>query len=242
MPKSSKPTTKHLPKDLKILHEDRDMLVVNKPPGLLSIATDKEKMRSVYYMLTDYVRKGNAKSMKRIFVVHRLDRAASGILVFAKTPEAKRALQDQWHEASKKYLAVVHGHFTKQSDTISSYLAENSMHLVYSTLSTSQGKLSKTAFKVLKESKSLSLLEIDLLTGRKHQIRVHMADCIHPIVGDKKYGKGKPSHKRLALHAFSISFKHPYSGKPCKFETGIPAYFQKLVGGVGREQASPVIK
>ena len=235
MPRSSKPTTRHLPRDLVILHEDRDMLVVDKPPGLLTIATDEEKTRTAYFMLTDYVRKGCAKSPKRIFIVHRLDRDASGILVFAKSAQAKWSLQEQWHEATKKYLAVVHGHFDKPSDTISSHLAENRTHRVYSTSDKREGKLSRTAYKVLKETKALSLLEIDLLTGRKHQIRVHLADSGHPIVGDKKYGDGKPSRKRLALHAFSIFFHHPYSGKPCSFETGIPAYFQKLVGSVERQ-------
>jgi len=228
--KSSKPTTKHLPKDLKIIYEDRDILVVDKPPGLLTIATEKEKKRTAYYMLTDYVRKGSSKSKKRLFIVHRLDRDASGLLVFAKTGEAKRTLQDNWEDAKKKYLAVVEGHFEKKSDIITSYLAEDKSHRVYSTSNKQEGKLSKTAYKVVKTSKYLSLVEINLLTGRKHQIRVNMADSGHPIVGDKRYCKGKPRHKRLALHAFSLSFKHPYNGKPCNFETEMPTFFKKLVG------------
>ncbi len=232
MSKSSKPTTKHLPKDLVILHEDRDILVVDKPPGLLTIATQDQKTRTAYYMLTDYVRKGCAKSNNRLFIVHRLDRDASGILVFAKSVQAKETLQKEWSDARKKYLAVVHGHFKTPADTLSSYLTENRQFRVYSTPDTKIGKFSETAYKVIKETPTLSLLEIDLLTGRKHQIRVHLADSGHPIVGDKKYGKGKPAHKRLALHAFSLSFLHPYSGKPCHFETGIPPYFRDLVGGM----------
>ena len=213
-----------------ILYEDRDILLVDKPPGLLTIATDDEKTRTAYYMLTDYVRKGCAKSKNRIFIVHRLDRDASGILIFAKSAQAKQALQEQWHEATKIYLAVVHGHFDKPSGTISSHLTENKEYRVYSTSDKNVGKLSRTAYKVLKKSRALSLLEVDLLTGRKHQIRVHLADSGHPIVGDKKYGEAKSPHKRLALHAFSIAFNHPYSGKPCCFETGVPAYFRKLIG------------
>ncbi len=219
-----------MPKDLRILYEDRDILLVDKPPGLLTIATDDEKTRTAYYMLTDYVRKGCAKSKNRIFIVHRLDREASGILVFAKNVQAKQALQDQWNEVSKIYLAVVHGHFDKPSGTISSHLAENKTYHVYSTSDKNEGKFSRTAYKVLKESRALSLLEIDLLTGRKHQIRVHLAESGHAIVGDRKYGDGKSPHKRLALHAFSIAFHHPFSGKPCRFEVDVPAYFRKLIG------------
>jgi RluA family pseudouridine synthase len=233
--RSSKPTTKHLPKDLRILHEDRDMLVVDKPPGLLTMGTDKEKANTAYFMLTDYVRKGYAKSNKRLFIVHRLDRDASGILVFAKTAQAKQSLQGRWSEGTKKYLTVVHGHLNKPSDTIASYLTENKAHRVYSTPNQKEGKLSRTAYQVLKETEDLSLLEIYLLTGRKHQIRVHLADRGHPIVGDKKYGDGKPLHKRLALHAFSLSFPHPFSGNPCEFETPMPSYFKSLVGNGARE-------
>jgi RluA family pseudouridine synthase len=234
LPKSSKPTTKHLPKDLVILYEDRDILVVDKPAGLLTIATEGEKTNTAYYLLTDYVRKGYAKSLKRLFIVHRLDRDVSGILIFAKTAEAKETLQTQWPDVTKKYLAVVHGLFEKQADTLSSYLTENREFHVYSTLDKSVGKHSRTAYKVLKEKGNLSLLEIELLTGRKHQIRVHMADCRHPIVGDKKYGEGKQAYPRLALHAFSIAFLHPYNSKPLYFETSIPAYFNELVGNIER--------
>jgi RluA family pseudouridine synthase len=226
----SRPNTKHLPKGLVVIHEDSAILVVDKPPGMLTVGTATEKSRTVYFALTDYVRKGYSKSKKRIFIVHRLDRDASGILVFAKSEEAKFYLQSHWQEAKKKYVAVVHGKFEKSSETITSYLAENRAHFVYSTADTSKGKLSHTAYRVLKETSDFSLLEVDLLTGRKHQIRVHLADNGHPIVGDKKYGDGNRSHKRLALHALSISIRHPISGRECTFETNVPAYFSKLVG------------
>lgn len=226
---------------LVLLHEDRDILVVDKPSGLLTIGTERERERTAYYILTDYVRKGCARSRNRIFIVHRLDRESSGLLVFAKTEEAKRCLQGQWNETTKRYLAVVHGRMEKRSGTITSYLAENKAHFVYSTSDTRWGKLSHTAYEVLKVTKDLSLLEVDLLTGRKNQIRVHLAEDGHPIVGDRKYGEGNDAHKRLALHARSISFRHPFSGRPLAFETEIPAYFTTLVGRVSivREPAVP---
>ena len=217
---------------LVILHEDRDIIVVDKPPGLLTIGTDREKSRTAYFILTDYVHKGWARSRKRIFIVHRLDRESSGILIFAKSEDAKFCLQKRWNETKKQYLAVVHGGFEKKLDTITSYLAENKAHVVYSTSDRRRGKLSHTAYRVLKETRGLSLLEVDLLTGRKNQIRVHLAESGHPIVGDRKYGAGNEAHKRLALHARSISLRHPCSGRQLTFETEIPAYFTKLVGRV----------
>ena len=230
MSKRSGPNTKYLPKGLGILHEDRDILVVNKPAGLLTVSTDTERERTVYFSLTDYVRKGSARSRKRIFVVHRLDRGTSGVLIFAKTAEAKVALQERWPETRKKYLALVHGRCEKRAETIESYLAENQARMVYSTGNPKKGRLARTAYKVIKTADDHTLLEVDLLTGRKNQIRVHLAGIGHPVVGDRKYGKGNKSDKRLALHAHSISFRHPFSGQPCVFEAPAPGYFYKLVG------------
>ena len=222
-----------------LLHEDRDILVVDKPAGLLTMGTDSDKTRTAYFILTDYVRKGYSKSRNRIFIVHRLDRETSGILIFAKNIEAKLCLQDQWRETEKKYLAVVHGQCDRKAETISTYLAENKARVVYSTSDTTKGKLARTAYKVLKQTKDLALLEVDLLTGRKHQIRVHLAGIGHAVVGDEKYGKGDRGHLRLALHARSISFKHPFSGKQLTFETKVPVYFNQLVGNVDRRLWSP---
>ena len=236
MHKHSRPGARYLPRGLEIIHEDRDILVVDKPAGLLTVGTDTDKTRTAYFILTDYVRKGYSKSRNRIFIVHRLDRETSGILVFAKNIEAKLRLQDQWKETKKKYLAVVHGRCDRKSDTITTYLAENRAHFVYSTSDTRKGKLSRTAYIVLKETKDFALLEVDLLTGRKHQIRVHLAGIGHAVVGDEKYGKGDRGRARLALHAGSISFKHPFSGKQVTFETKAPAYFTQLVGNLDRSQ------
>ena len=129
----------------------------------------------------------------------------------------------------KKYLAVVHGQFNDKAGTITSYLAENKTYVVYSTKDTAKGKLSHTAYKVIKETEHFSLLEINLITGRKNQIRVHLADRGHPVVGDEKYGKADKLYKRLALHAKSVSFNHPYSGKRLTFETKFPGYFGYLL-------------
>lgn len=232
MRKHSRPGAKLLPRGLSILYEDRDILVVDKPAGLLTIATDREKRRTAYYILTDYVRKGYSKSRNRIFIVHRLDRETSGVLVFAKTAEAKLSLQNQWKTTEKKYLAVVHGRCARESGTITTHLAENKAHFVYSTSDREIGKLSHTAYEVLKDAKGFTLLEVRLLTGRKHQIRVHLAGIGHAVVGDQKYGKEDLGHPRLALHALSLSFKHPFSGKQVAFETAVPAYFTQLVGSV----------
>ena len=230
MPKNKKPSTRHQPKGIVILHDDRDILVVNKSAGLLTMGTEREKENTAYYRLTDYVRKGNSKSRKRIFVVHRLDRDVSGVLVFAKTIEAKETLQGQWEDAEKKYLAIVYGTPEEEEEIISSYLTENKALITYSTSDTTKGKLSRTAYKVLKETKKFSLLEINLLTGRKNQIRAHLSEMGHPIVGDKKYGRKDKEHKRLALHAKSLTFKHPFNGKQLTFTTPPPRFFARLMG------------
>ena len=221
---------KRQPKGLTILHEDKDILVVEKPAGLLTIGTERNKSRTVHYLLNDYVRKGNPKSRNRVYVVHRLDQDTSGILLFAKSEPAKKFLQEHWEQTDKYYLAIVQGQLTPEEGMISTYLAENTAHKVYSTADTTKGKLSRTAYKVVKKTKALSLVEIHLLTGRKHQIRVHFAEKGHPVVGDSKYGRGKIGSKRLALHARSIIFTHPFSGKQMTFDTGMPGDFVRLLG------------
>ena len=215
---------------IEIVYEDRDVLVVDKPPGLLTMSTDTEKEKTAYYILTDYVRKGYIKSRNRIFIVHRLDRDTSGLVIFAKNERAKFSLQGQWDKTDKRYIAIVHGILPDKSGTIATYLTESNARVVHSTTNKSIGKLSTTAYRVLKETNGYSLLEVGLVTGRKNQIRVHFAEKGHPVVGDKKYGKRDDTHKRLALHARSISFIHPFSGRRLAFETKVPAYFTGLVG------------
>jgi RluA family pseudouridine synthase len=219
---------KRQPGGMTILHEDKDIIVVVKPAGLLTIGTEREKSRTAHYLLNDYVRKGNPKSHNRVYVVHRLDQDTSGILLFAKSEQAKKFLQENWQHTEKHYLAIVHGHLTAKEARISSHLVENKAQKVYSTPDPAKGKLSHTDYKVLKESKGFSLLEINLLTGRKHQIRVHFAEKGHPVAGERKYGNKLSSSKRLALHARSISFTHPFNHKKMTFDTGVPEDFVRL--------------
>jgi len=241
--KRSRSNTKFLPKGLVILYEDRDILVVDKPAGLLTVATKTDKLRTVHFALTDYIRKGSAKSRKEIYVVHRLDKQTSGVLIFAKTETAKVNLQGGWKKTEKEYLAVVHGKFTERTGTITSRLTENkTSQVVYATNDTTTGKLSHTAYKVLRESKTFSLLEVHPLTGRKNQIRVHLADTGHPVVGDRKYGKANERCDRMALHARSIAFNHPFSGRRLVFEAEVPEYFDKLVGRIDRERTEVLLE
>lgn len=224
-----KPPAKYQPRGLSILYEDRDILVVDKECGLLTVSTDKVRDNTAYFRLNSYVRKGNQKSRNQVFIVHRLDRDTSGVLVFAKNEEAKRFLQAEWHDFTKKYYAVVCGTLPEKEGVISSYLVENSAHKVYSVNDPTKGKLAKTGYKVLQECNKYSLLEIDLFTGRKNQIRVHCAEGGFPVAGDKAYGQKDPGIKRLMLHAGSLTILHPHTKEEMTFETGIPEYFKALV-------------
>jgi len=223
------PPKRFQPRGLSILYEDRDILVVDKISGLLTVSTQKVRDNTAYFLLNTYVRKGNQKSRNRVFIVHRLDRDTSGILIFAKNENAKRYLQEEWHGFTKKYYAVVQGKLPEKQGLITSYLAENSAHRVYSVSDPEKGKLAKTGYKVLRESKKYSLLEIDLHTGRKNQIRVHFSEKGCPVAGDKIYGEKEKGIKRLTLHAASITILHPHTKEKMTFETEIPVYFKSLV-------------
>ena len=217
------------PKGLTILYEDRDILVVDKASGLLTVSTDKVRENTAYYLLTDYVRKGNQKSNNRVFIVHRLDRDTSGVIVFAKNEHAKRYLQGEWQGFQKKYCALVHGTLPEKEGVITSYLTENRAHKMYSVADPQKGKIARTGYKVLRESAEYSLLEIDLLTGRKNQIRVHLSDRGCPVVGDNKYGTKKRGIKRLTLHAAAITLVHPHSKEQMTFTAKVPACFEALM-------------
>ena len=225
----NKPSKKHAPKGLAILYEDQAILVVSKINGLLTVSTDREKEKTAHYFLNDYVKKGNARSTNRVYIVHRLDRDTSGILVFAKNEKVKRYLQDEWATFNKKYFAVVHGKLQDKEGVITSYLVENKLHRMYSVDDSEKGKFAKTGYKVLKGSGKFSLLEIELFTGRKNQIRVHLAEKGHPVVGDKMYGRSEKGIKRLALHAASLTISHPLTNEQMVFETEVPLYFKTLV-------------
>lgn len=223
------PPKRYQPKGLSILYEDRDILVVDKVNGLLTVSNEKIRENTAYYLLNTYVRKGNQKSRNQVFIVHRLDRDTSGIIVFAKNENAKRYLQEKWQGFEKKYYAVIHGTLPMKEGVLTSYLAENRAHKMYSVDDPQKGKLAKTGYKVLRESKKYSLLEIILLTGRKNQIRVHFAEKGCPVAGDKKYGEKIKGIKRLTLHATSITILHPYTKEKMTFKTKVPAYFVSLV-------------
>ena len=219
-----------LPYGLNILYEDDDLLAVNKPAGLLTVETVTEKNRTVYEILTEYVKKGQARSRNQVFTVHRLDQWTSGVILFAKSRAVMDCLKDRWDETRKTYLTVVHGQLEEKEGEISSFLAENSRNHVYSTPDRTKGKLARTAYKVLKETPRYSLLEINLLTGRKNQIRVHMADLGHPVVGDRKYGDDADGFPRFALHSWFLRFPHPRKNETIVLAAEVPTCFRGLVG------------
>lgn len=220
--------SKHQPMGLEIIHEDRDIIVVNKAAGLLTMGTGRDGGRTAHAALMEYVKKGNPKSRERVFIVHRLDRDTSGAVVFARSEEAKRYLQDNWESAEKTYLAFVDGHPEPEKGEISSYLTENDARRVFATKNTRIGKLSVTRYQVIKRVKERSLLEVTLLTGRKNQIRVHLADKGWPIVGDSKYGFKIRDNKRLALHSYKLSFDHPWKKVRMEFEAPVPNTFYAM--------------
>ncbi|WP_077616545.1 RluA family pseudouridine synthase [Caenibacillus caldisaponilyticus] len=210
---------------LRILYEDDDLIVVDKASGLLTIASDKEKERTAYRQLMTYVQKGHPD--RRIFIVHRLDRDTSGVLVFAKKADVKERLQNEWKTLvfERRYVALVEGEVKKPSGTITSWLKESKTHLMYSSNRPGDGKKAVTHYKVIRANRSFSLLDVRLETGRKNQIRVHMKDIGHPVVGDKKYGATSKAIGRLGLHARVLAFKHPTTGETLRFETPIPEAF-----------------
>lgn len=225
----SKIPKKYQPKGFEIIYEDRDIIVGNKAAGFLTVSALWNKENTVHSALNQYVRKGNSKSRKCVYVVHRLDQDTTGVLVFAKTEEAQIFLKDNWKNTIKTYYGIVHGRFAKKSGTISSYLIEDEKYVVHSTQDSSNGKLSHTEYTVIKETDKFSLLKINLLTGRKNQIRVHLADAGHPVVGDAKYGRSAKCYRHLALHAQSITLTHPFNGKRLTFEVPLPEYFNTLM-------------
>ena len=221
---SKVPEVIHYP-GITILFEDESLIVIEKEAGILSIATDKETDKTAYSMLSQHVKKADPKN--KIFVVHRLDRETSGVMLFAKSLEIQSILQEDWKKTimERTYLAVVEGVFEKQEGTVTSYLRESKALIVYSSQDPDSGQKAVTHYKVLKQKDGFALLEINLETGRKNQIRVHMQDLGHSIVGDKKYGATTSPLKRLGLHAKVLSFRHPKTGKVVRFETEIPYKF-----------------
>ncbi|MDB5083768.1 MAG: pseudouridine synthase, RluA family protein [Bacilli bacterium] len=211
---------------LRILYEDEHIIVIEKDAGLLSIASANEVEMTAYRQLMAHVRAADPDN--RIFVVHRLDRDTSGVMLFAKSEEIKHALQNSWQEAvhERTYIALVEGMVKKSEGTVSSWLKESKTLKMYSSERPNDGQHAVTHYKLLQSSRSFSLLEVQLETGRKNQIRVHMQDIGHPIVGDKKYGSKSKMIGRLGLHARTLEFTHPVTGDVMRFDSGIPKKFR----------------
>lgn len=213
-------------KGIKVVYEDEYLIAVEKASGVLSIATNKEREKTAYNIVKNYVKSRNP--LEKLFIVHRLDRETSGVMIFAKTEEIQQILQTNWQDMvlERSYVAVVEGKVEKNSDTIISYLKENSAFVTFSSDKEIEGsKKAITHYTVLKRSKGFSLVEAKIETGRKNQIRVHMQSLGHSVVGDKKYGATTNPLGRLGLHAKSIIFKHPKTGKILSFQTPIPIKF-----------------
>ncbi|MCM3131196.1 RluA family pseudouridine synthase [Paenibacillus polysaccharolyticus] len=210
---------------INILHEDDDIIVIRKEAGLLSIAADKSDDLTAYRQLMSHVRRTN--ELNRIFIVHRLDRDTSGVMMFAKSEEVQQQLQNNWKEnvQDRVYVALVEGAVAQEEGTISSWLKETKTLKMYSSSRPNDGQHAVTHYKRLKSNREFSLLEVRLETGRKNQIRVHMEDLGHPIAGDRKYGARTRDLGRLGLHARVLSFIHPTTGKLMTFETDIPKPF-----------------
>lgn len=213
-------------KNIDIIYEDKDIIVINKPSGLLTVATEKEKNKTAYHLVMEYLKKKNKNN--RIFIIHRLDKDTSGIIMFAKNEGAKHLYQDNWNDIVKKrcYYAVIDGKMENKEGMIKSYLKENG-NMVYSVKDRS-GKLAITEYKVLKDRKNISLLDINLKTGRKNQIRVHMKENKTPILGDLKYGEKSKLINRLALHAYKLELVNPVTKKLLTFEINMPNEFKML--------------
>ena len=210
-----------------IIFEDDHLLVVNKPSGLLTIATEKERERTLYHIVRDYVLSKNPHD--RIFIVHRLDKDTSGIVLFAKDEKTKNQLQENWNEyvSLREYTAIVSGHPKEESGQIVQYLKETKTNLVYVSRH-EDGKKAITNYSVLKSNEKYSMLKVTIETGRRNQIRVAFASKKMPIVGDKKYGdKNKVS--RMYLHANRLRLYYPVIKKEILFETPIPNEFKKLM-------------
>lgn len=210
---------------LDIIYEDKELIVVNKKAHLLTIATEDEKINTLYHKVYEYEKKKNKNN--KIFIVHRLDKDTSGIVLFAKSAKMKELLQNDWNDIAynREYLAIVEGCVKKDKDTIKQYLKETKTLKTIIT-NKNDGKLAITNYEVLKKSKNYSILKINISTGRKNQIRVALSSIDHPIIGDKKYGSTKNPLRRMCLHASKLEIIHPITKNHLIFEARIPKEFK----------------
>jgi len=222
-----------LPLGLAIVHEDRHLVVIDKPPGLLTIATEKERERTAYRLLWDLL--GRHRPVARPFIVHRLDRETSGLLVVAKTPGAKTALQTQFaaRTVDRGYVAVVEGVMRKDTQTLVDRVEEDAAYRVRIARGGRRGgREAITRYRVRERGRDATLIDIALGTGRRHQIRVQLAAIGHPVVGDAEHGSRRDPLRRVCLHASVLGFVHPGTGEPARFESPAPPAFLRLVQGV----------
>lgn len=214
---------------LSIIFEDQHLIVVDKHAGMLSMATDREKEKTAYGMLSVHVKKADPSN--KIFIVHRLDRETSGLMVFAKSEKIQQLLQESWQTevTERTYLAVIEGELEEKEGTVTSWLTESKSMMVYSSPNPGKGDKAVTHYRTIKTNGGYSLLVVEPETGRKNQIRVHMKDLGHSIVGDKKYGSAVNPVGRMCLHARVLEFIHPVTREKLRFETGIPQKFLRLI-------------
>ena len=215
---------------IEIVYEDDDVIVINKGYGLLSVAAQNAKKEAnAYDIIRNYVKEVDPRN--KLFIVHRLDRDTSGLMMFAKSAEAQEVLRHNWNNVilERLYVAVLEGNLEQENGYVKSRLAENSQFVVYSTENPEEGRVAVTHYKVLDRGNNLTLAQFSLDTGRKNQIRVHASDLGHPISGDKKYGAKKSPLHRLALHAQTLRFAHPITKKDMHFTTPIPQKFRDVL-------------
>lgn len=215
---------------LDIVYEDPYLLVIDKRAGLLSMSNNT-RQETVQTVLNRYLEKGGGRNTSHI--VHRLDRDTSGLMVYAKDIKTQQSLVEGWLQlvTDRRYVALVQGVFENKQGKIESWLTEDKRFITHSSPVNNGGKFAVTKYNVLEEGGGYSLVECELLTGRKNQIRVHMAELGHPVVGDHKYGSADDSIRRLGLHAYMLCFRHPVNGKLLRFETPIPACFENRLNG-----------
>lgn len=214
---------------LKLVYEDAYILVVEKKEGLLSVATDHQKERTAQHILNEYVKRSHR--FNRVFVVHRLDRETSGLMMYAKDEKTQHTLRDNWQEivTDRRYVSIVSGDMERDAGTIESWLTDHKLYVSSSPVDDGTGRYAVTHYKTIKRANGYSLVELDLETGRKNQIRVHMSEMGHPVIGDERYGSDCNPIGRLGLHAFKLCFYHPVTGEHMRFETPYPSAFKTLM-------------
>ncbi len=212
---------------LKIIHLDDAVVVVDKPTGLLSMGSEREKERTAHRLLNEHLKTLTRSRLQQAFIVHRLDRETSGLMVFARNQSTQAVLQQNWKKVAKRYLAVVEGAPANRQGTLKDHLVESNSFMVHRV--DKGGELAITHYRVLRRHGDKSLLELTLETGRKNQVRVQLAALGHPIIGDRKYGESTDPARRLALHSCELKFRHPVSGASMEFHSGLPDQLKQLI-------------